>query len=59
MSYKDIIHEVYKEEFDALEKKGLLNNIRSLMKNMNFTAQQAMDALKVSPELRKELLPLI
>lgn len=59
MSYKDIIHEVYKEEFDALEKKTLLENIRSLMKNMNLTAETAMDVLKVSPELRKELLPLI
>lgn len=41
------------------EKKSKLEDIRSLMETMKWTAQQAMARLKISPELQKELLPLI
>ena len=37
----------------------LLENIRNLMKNFKMTAEAAMNALKISPEMQKELAPLI
>ena len=41
------------------EKETLLNSIRSLMETMNFSAQQAMDALKVPADKQKEFADLI
>jgi len=41
------------------KKKNLLENIRSLMETMKFTAQQAMDALKVPADKQDELRDLI
>ena len=67
MSYKDLVREIFKDELEQkaaevtvkTRKETLLDDIRSLMETMNLTAETAMNALKVSPELRKELLPLI
>ena len=39
--------------------ENLLENIRALMETLHWTAEAAMDALKVSPEEQKELAPLI
>ena len=44
---------------EELQKETLLNNIRSLMKTMKLTAQQAMEALEIPPAKQKELLLLI
>ena len=41
------------------EKETKLDNIRSLMETMNFSAQQAMDALKIPADKQKEYLALI
>ena len=41
------------------EKKSKLEDIRNAMQSWGLTAQDAMDGLKISPELQKELLPLI
>ena len=41
------------------EKKSLLENIRSLMETMKWTASQAMDALKVPADKQDELRDLI
>lgn len=41
------------------EVKNLLNNIRQLMKNVNWTAQEAMNALGLPKEKQAELKPLI
>ena len=41
------------------EKKSKLEDIRNAMKSWGLTAQDAMAGLKISPELQKELLPLI
>ena len=41
------------------EKNKLLENIRSLMETMKFTAKQAMDALKVPADKQEELRNLI
>ena len=38
---------------------NLLENIRSLMKNMGLSAKDAMNALSVSPESQKQLAPLV
>ena len=59
--YGDICAE---NAFEQGEQKGraagaeenLLNNIRTLMETLSLSAEQAMDALKVSPEQRKCLL---
>ena len=36
-----------------------LENIRNLMESLQLTASAAMNALKISPEMQKELAPLI
>ena len=41
------------------KKETLLENIRSLMKTLNLTAQQAMDALQISADKQKEFISLI
>ncbi len=41
------------------EKKTLLNTIRSAIKNWHLTPEDAMNGLDISPELQKELRPLI
>jgi len=41
------------------EKETKLDNIRSLMETMNFSAQQAMDALKIPADKQKEYADLI
>ena len=56
---QEIAQKKVQEIAQKAEKANLLNNIHSLMQKLNLTAQGAMDALSVSPELQKELLPLI
>ena len=41
------------------KKECLLQNIRSMMKNLGLSSQKAMDALGISPEEQAELLPLL
>ena len=41
------------------EKKTLLNTVRNAMASWGLTAEVAMNGLKISPELQKELKPLI
>ena len=40
-------------------KKNLIANVRELMKNLHFTATQAMDALGVPADKQKEYADLI
>lgn len=44
---------------EEAKKETLLDNIRSLMETMNLTAQQAMNALKISADKQKEYVELI
>ena len=44
---------------DEVEQKVMLDSIQSLMKKGGMTAGEAMDALSVSPEKRKQFLPLL
>ena len=41
------------------ERETKLNSIRSLMETMNFSAQQAMDALKIPANKQEEYRKLI
>ena len=41
------------------DKQRLLQDIRNLMDSLNLTANQAMQALKLTAEEQKELLPLL
>ena len=50
---------VFEEIENRIRQETLLENIRSLMETLNFTATQAMDALKVPAEKQDELRELI
>ena len=58
-----IIAEFFKDEIAAAEAEGkeknLIENIRSLMKKLNMTAQQAMDILEVPANEQEKYLALI
>ena len=54
-----IMEDLLNEARDEGKKETLLDSIRSLMETMNFSAQQAMDALKVPVDKQKEYLALI
>ena len=54
-----IIAEFFKDEIAEAEKKKLLEHIRSLMKKLNLTAQQAMEILDVPKNEQKNYRPLI
>ena len=66
-SMSNIIAEIFKDEIaEAREKTAeetkqstLIENIRSLMETSNFTAQQAMNALKVPANEQRKYLALI
>ena len=55
--------EIFKDELETAETKGakknLIANVRELMKNLHFTAAQAMDALGVPADKQKEYADLI
>ena len=63
----NIIAEIFKDEIaEAAQKavveskeKNLIENIRSLMETLNFTAKQAMDALKIPANEQSKYLALI
>ena len=40
-------------------EETLIENIRALMKNLQWTAEAAMKALDISPETQKKLAPFI
>jgi len=62
-SMSSIIAEIFKDEIAEAkaesEKKKLLENIRSLMETLNFTAKQAMNALKVPENEQSKYMALI
>ena len=66
-SMSSIISEIFKDEIaEATQKaaveskeKNLIANIRSLMKKLNLTAQQAMDALEVPENEQEKYIALI
>ena len=70
-SMSSVIAEIFKEEIaeaaaKAAEKaefegkeKNLIENIRSLMETVNFTAKQAMDALKIPADEQEKYFTLI
>ena len=54
-----LMEELQNEARDEGKKENLLDNIRSLMKKLNMTAQQAMEILEVPDEKQKEYVELI
>lgn len=50
---------IMEELQNEAKQETLLDNIRKLMKNLNLTVQQAMDALKVPADKQKEYAALI
>ena len=63
MVHLNIIAEIFKDELAEAkaesEKKKLLENIRSLMETTKWTAQQAMDALKIPANEQSKYITLI
>ena len=51
--------QIMEELLEETKKETLLDNIRSLMRKMKWTAQQAMDALDVPVDKQKEYIALI
>ncbi len=56
---EDLFAEELAESKKESEKKSKLEDIRNAMKSWGLTAEAAMNGLKISPELQKELRPLI
>ena len=54
-----IIAEFFKDEIAEAKEKKLIENIRSLMETTKWTAQQAMDALKIPANEQEKYLALI
>ena len=50
---------IMEELQEEAKKDTLLENIRNAMKSWGLTAEAVMNGLKISPELQKELKPLI
>ena len=44
---------------DEAKKETVIDDIRSLMETLNFTAKQAMDALKIPADKQKEFILII
>ena len=56
-NYSDYVEERGKKTGIAIgNKERLLQDVRNLMKNLNMTAEKAMQALSISPEEQAELL---
>ena len=65
-SIKEIVQKILKLKAEGKAEgiaegaqKTLIANIRAVMKNLHFTATQAMDALRVSADKQKEYADLI
>ena len=56
---KSYIAQGREEGIEQGERKTLLGNIRNLMDSLQVTAEAAMQLLKISPEMQKELAPHI
>ena len=56
---EDLFAEDLAEGKKECEKNTLLDSIRNLMRNLNLTLQQAMDALGIPADKQEELRPLI
>ena len=54
-----IMEDLLNEARDEGKKETLLDSIRSLMETMNFSAQQAMDGLRIPPDKQEEYRKLI
>ena len=52
---KEIAREVTKEVTREVTREKLLEHLKMLMKNLNLTVDQAMDALSVPPEDRTDV----
>ena len=59
MAAEEAAEKAAKKAVAETKKTTLVENIRSLMKTMKWTAKQAMDALQVPPDKQEEYLPLI
>jgi len=53
------IQEMQKEAATKATDKTLLDSIRNLMDTLKLTAQQAMDALKISADDQKRFLQML
>ena len=54
-----IIEDLFAEDLAEGKKETLLDSIRNLMETMKWSAEQAMDALKIPVDKQDEYRPLI
>ena len=57
--FKDELAAAYARGYAQGVKESMIKSIRAVMKNLNFTAAQAMDALGVPADKQKEYVDLI
>ena len=55
----DAIKEIFAKEIEESEKKSRIEDIKQLMQNMKWTAEQAMDALGISLKDQKKYMTLL
>jgi hypothetical protein len=51
---REIMCKAFEEVRDQGAKQTLIENVESLMETMNLSVEQAMDALKISSEMKEE-----
>ena len=53
---KDVIEEQVDKRMDEIKNQLFLDNVRSIMKSLNFSAEQAMDVLHIPQNRRAFIL---
>ena len=53
---KDVIEEQVDKRMDEIKNQLFLDNVRSIMKSLNFSAEQAMDVLQIPQNRRAFIL---
>ena len=53
---KDVIEEQVDKRMDEIKNQLFLDNVRSIMKSLNFSAEQAMDVLQIPQNRRSFIL---
>lgn len=53
---QELMKDVIEEKIDGAKNELLLDNVRNIMKSLNFSAEQAMDVLQISRNRRAFIL---
>ena len=53
---QELMKDVIEEKIDGAKNELLLDNVRNIMKSLNFSAEQAMDVLQIPQNRRAFIL---